>query len=80
MQPKKTFNKLFSFAENYMQLNGKLKSFRKDFSKARLQNLSYSVKRNRNLNHLREEIRKVPVPLSFTLNNMIVDQKIGKLL
>lgn len=67
----KQINKLFALAENYMQLNNKMKPLKKGYN---------FVRRERNLSHLKEEVRKVPVPLSFTLNNMIIDQKIGKVL
>ncbi len=71
MQPKKTIIKLFKLAESYVQLNARMKSLKNEY---------HAVRKQRSINHIKEEVRKVPIPLSFTLNNMIIDQKIGKVL
>lgn len=60
---KKTFTKLFALSETYTQIQARIKG-------------KYNViKRDRSLNHIKNEVKKVPIPLSFTLGNLIVDQK-----
>lgn len=72
MKPKNTLNKLFTLAGNYMHII-KISSIKGKYNVAL---------RPRNLDHLNftPEIKKVPIPLSFTLGNLIVDQKIGRII
>lgn len=71
IQPKNTFTKLFAFADGYMKLHTKFSTMKGKYTFTRKQ---------RNLNHIKEDVRKVPISLSFTLNNLITDQKIGKII